>query len=606
MIAIAIVVACGWGVAVLAQAGGLYFETSEGHALRRQAAITFLNALHATYIVVLIAVLPTTAVLAVAAAWSRRRHLRERLTHARPASTISARLLLCAVSVVASLLLLESGAAVWRAWLHRSPRLPEVQVQPDANRVDADGAVAEGRLPHLPTEFPMQSHQPASGAGPLKILVIGESSARRAVLPVVVGRPDRWLAPPARFSPSADRGRQLGARRGNHRAHAQPSGWSEISSRRAVVYVGHNEFQARYAWMRDVDYYLDDDISPRTPRLRLSSSIDRFSPLCRLIEEARERQRLDTIPPRTVTRELVDRPVCTAAETAAIVADFRARLAAIVVYCEQLGTLPILVIPPGNDAGYDPSRSILAPETPKSERVKFAHAVARCAPWRSATGPRRLACSARLRSNIPSSPKRTIAWRGCWHRRGPGMKPGDITPWRECDALPLRCPEPLRQVYRDVAAAHRTALLVDGPSVLEAMSPHGIVGDQFFHDAQHPNLAGYAALAQEILRQLRMRRAFGFPESSPLPVVDVELCARHFKIDAPRWAEICRREIWFFHASAYIRYDPKFRIARAGDYERAADAIRSGIDPADAGMPGWALPPKPAKIHRLSPRLTRK
>ncbi len=40
---------------------------------------------------------------------------------------------------------------------------------------------------------------------------------------------------------------------------------------------------------------------------------------------------------------------------------------------------------------------------------------------------------------------------------------------------------------------HAAVLLVDGPRVLEAISPHGILDDGLFHDAQHPNLRGYVA-----------------------------------------------------------------------------------------------------------------
>ena len=114
--------------------------------------------------------------------------------------------------------------------------------------------------------------------------------------------------------------------------------------------------------MREVAHYLDDDpVSLGVARLSGLASILDFSPLCQLLAETRERQRLDSLPPRIVTRELVDRPVCTAAEFQAITDDFERRLESIAIYCESIGTLPIYVIPPGNDAGFDPSRSVLAP-----------------------------------------------------------------------------------------------------------------------------------------------------------------------------------------------------------------------------------------------------
>ncbi len=88
---------------------------------------------------------------------------------------------------------------------------------------------------------------------------------------------------------------------------------------------------------------------------------------------------------------------------------------------------------------------------------------------------------------------------------------------RECDGMPLRCPEPLRQAYREVAAGHPSVVLVDGPRVLEAKSRHGIIDDRFFHDAQHPNLHGYVALAEDLLNQLCSRGAFSWPAGTNGP-----------------------------------------------------------------------------------------
>ena len=98
----------------------------------------------------------------------------------------------------------------------------------------------------------------------------------------------------------------------------------------------------------------------------------------------------------------------------------------------------------------------------------------------------------------------------------------------------------------------------------------------FFHDAQHPNLHGYVALAEDVMNQLAERHAFSWPAGTPVPVVDPEVCARHFGIDAARWAKVASRDVWFFRAAAYIRYDPRFRNERASEYLRAIAAIGGG------------------------------
>ena len=58
---------------------------------------------------------------------------------------------------------------------------------------------------------------------------------------------------------------------------------------------------------------------------------------------------------------------------------------------------------------------------------------------------------------------------GCWDEAQ-----HHYTLAREADALPMRCPEPFREAYRETAKRHPGLLLIDGPRLLEARSPHGI------------------------------------------------------------------------------------------------------------------------------------
>ena len=55
----------------------------------------------------------------------------------------------------------------------------------------------------------------------------------------------------------------------------------------------------------------------------------------------------------------VDVPVYTSAEYERLLDDFRRRLEAIVAYAERIGALPVLIVPPANDADFEPSRSFL-------------------------------------------------------------------------------------------------------------------------------------------------------------------------------------------------------------------------------------------------------
>ena len=61
--------------------------------------------------------------------------------------------------------------------------------------------------------------------------------------------------------------------------------------------------------------------------------------------------------------------------------------------------------------------------------------------------------------------------------------------------------------------------------MLEAISPNGILGNSLFHDAQHPNLRAYAAIASAVLGELGGRRAFGLRPSAAR-VADPGECAK--------------------------------------------------------------------------------
>ena len=275
--------------------------------------------------------------------------------------------------------------------------------------------------------------------------------------------------------------------------------------------------------------------------------------------------------------------------TKAIEEDFRRRLESIALFCESIGTLPIFVIPACNDAGWDPSRSVLAAATPRAERAAFAKEVAHARALEAKDRPEAVRIYRDLVKRHPEFAEthyrlaRLLEQTAAWDEAR-----DHYVQARELDGMPMRCPEPLRQAYRLVAAKHPSVVLVDGPRVLEAKSRHGFTDGHLFHDAQHPNLQGYVALAEDLMIQLRARDAFGWPDEKPVPPIDAEACARHFDLSAARWAEICKRDQGFFRASAYIRFDPEFRNERAAEYLRAADAIRAGRIARRCRHPGMA------------------
>jgi hypothetical protein len=532
-------------VAVLAMIGPLWLSVIVPRWLVRGATIALLWAIVGVFLVALAAA-PTG--LVVSAIWLRRARRRGERWHG------AARALLLSASCLVGATLLEWGAAAGLSWSHRIPNLPR--------------RFLDDRAPVL------------------RIVVIGESSARGEPYHqwLSVGRIVAWQL--ERVFP--DRRIEVDVRARSGLCLADATRALEGLTRRPdaiLVYAGHNEFQARYGWWRNVGHYAGE--RPERPRReRGLDALARCLSLCALIAETLDRHRVDIPPPAGITRALVDHPTVTPQTYATLRTDFRRRLEATAAYCAQIGALPLLIVPPANDAGFEPNRSVLAPATQPAERSAFARAFLE-ARREEARRPSQAALRYRgLLDRHPEFAEAHFRLARLLERAGQaGEARRHYEQARDLDGFPLRCPTDFQQAYHEVAARHR-AVLVDGPRIFRRLSAEGAPDDRLFHDAHHPVLRGYLALAQELLDQLHARRAFGWPEGVAAPVIDPAECARHFGMDAPKWAEVCAASASFYDRTAYIRYDPSERLEKARRYGEAGRRIAAGSPPAEAGVPG--------------------
>ena len=452
----------------------------------------------------------------------------------------------------------EAGAAFWNAWVHRTPTLP--------------------------TRFP----EPTP-AGQVRLAVLGESSAAGELYQpwLSVGKILAWQLQEA--IPGTTYVAEVLAEPGVtlERMHQKLEGLRQRPDA-VIVYCGHNEFQARFDWARRVGV----SEVPSSRLLRALYEVSQRSPLCRLIYEQTTRARLDA-PPMATPHDLIDSPICTPTETRGILEDFHNRLEAIVSYVEQIGAIPILVVPPGNEAGFEPNRSSLPGDTPAAESegvrqmFKQASALEVTEPDRSLALYRDLVRShpglaeahfrlGRLLQRFGSDAEA----RGCYERA------------RDMDGFPQRCTTSLQKAYRQVASRHG-CILIDGPAELRALNPHGLLDDTLFHDAQHPALRGHMALAEALLRELAQTERLGWPEGRAAPRLDPAACAAHFGIGQAQWAKVCERAAWFAGATASNRFDPTERLAKQRRYEEAARELNQGTEPEATGIPGLGTHPAP-------------
>lgn len=467
-------------------------------------------------------------------------------------------LVLCA-SCVCGLILAEAAAAAWLAWLHR--------------------------LPDMPVRFTERTHP----AGEYSIVVIGGSSALGVPyedwlsVGTIVGRELEQAIPASRFRVDvlAERGATL------EDMHLKLSRLTRKPDL-LIVYSGHNEFLARFTLANQI-YYYDDERSVASRWARLES-LSRVSPLLTLVRENLEKQRVRVLPTLSVgvLERTVGRPVCEPDKAAKLFADFQTRLEAIVSDCKRIGCLPVLIIPPGNDAA-DPNRSYASPSTLTPVR----HALAR-----------RMEL---IRQLEPSDPAQAVAeyrrviseqpgYAHAHHRLARLLESAGLFSEandhyilaRDHDGLPLRCVSPLEAAYRTVAQRHgASVILVDAPAVLRVRSPHGILDGEFFHDAVHPILSGHVALAEAVLARLKARSAFGWPETTPAPRLDPKRCAAQFGINATAWAVVCQRAAAQYEMLSFLTVDPLERMDRRDRLLGLARQIRAGVPLESLAIPGF-------------------
>ena len=452
------------------------------------------------------------------------------------------------VSLGLSLALLEAYSALYRAWTHR--------------------------LPTLPTRF----HPKA--AGETRIVVIGGSSALgEPYRPwVSVGQVLAWklgeASPGRRFE--VEMLARLGASLEDmHHALEGLKDRPDV----LLIDVGHNEFVARFEEERDP--FVDEE--PGAAPLRFLYRLSLRSPFCRVVYATVSRNRLDEGPPLRNRHHLIDPPVCSPSEYAEVRADFARRLEAVVSYAERLGALPIVLIPPSNEGGFEPIRSVVPPSTPAAVR-------------RGLESDFSEAGAAEDRPGVAEGLYRALL------ERHPGFAEAHFRLARllqasgrideanrhyllarVLDGLPIRCTSDFEAIFREVAGRH-DVVLVDGPALLRRRSPTGVLDDHEIQDAHHPNLDGTVGLSEAILRALHDRGALGVSGSAP--TIDPEDCARHFGLDPERWSAVCERTGVHFRRTSGYRYDPAERLAKARAYEEAARALRAGESPEALGLIG--------------------
>lgn len=353
-----------------------------------------------------------------------------------------------------------------------------------------------------------------------------------------------------------------------------------------IIYSGHNEFQSRFGWGRKAPHYR---IEPKVSTPSAFRSARAWSYTAEFLGRNADRFETELAPPPRDVRDPADSPCCTPAEYAATLADYRRRLDGLLDDCDAAGILTVVVVPPANDGAFDPNHSILSADTTPDGRRDF------------------IARFDELLRNPPADPGQATARYRQFIAEQPGFAEShyrlaqlleaagsyeeaheEYIKARDLDGIPFRCPTPFLNACREVARRHGS-IVVDGPRLLEAASPHGILNDRFFVDAHHPGLNTFVIMARDAVRQLKQRKAFGWPDAVPAPRFSLADCVAHFKLDAAAWIHVCVNARNFYLATRGLPRDSAWRLSVANRYEEAVVLLRAGKGPDETGIPSLKI-----------------
>jgi lysophospholipase L1-like esterase len=518
---------------------------------------TVLSVLEVLYPLLFIGLISMTGLSLFGLIVRRGRHARLR--------SLPARGVLAGTTTLLVLIFAEGTSALYLGWLHRLPRLAMAATPPRQAAANDDATV----------------------------VVVGESSAEGVPYKdwFSVGKIVVWQL--RRAIPQRMFHLEVQARAGwtleqMHQKLAESRTRPDL----VILYAGHNEFASRYGWSAEVPYYLDGP-RPWWP-VRMAYHLAKYSPLCRLIRESREQAMVAARPPFRLC-SLADVPSHSKEHHRERLNDFRRRLEMILADLQAAGVLTVLIVPPGNDAGFEPNRSVLPAETPIAQREAFCRDVLEARALESIDPQESVARYRSLIAEQPGFAETHFRLARLLEQAGVHDEAyREFIRARDLDGHPMRCPSGFQAVYRHLAPRFG-AILVDGQEVLHSRALRGQLDDDLFNDAMHPSFEGHLALAEAVLAGLKERHAFGWPDPAFAPSIAPDECASHFDVATATWKEVCRFAARFYTTTLRIRFDPAERNLKRRFYEVGLRRLEEGVSTDLLGLAGVGVRPVRAR-----------
>ena len=545
-----------------------------------QAGLVFLLAAEFIYGMVVVLIALALVVLSVLLIRGRDRRLPE------PWGTAAARGLLLCAALSIGLVAAEVVGAIWQARAHRQTAVPIGGFGRGAETEDSAGPPIAAADVTLPTRFSESSNDRS-----LDVVVLGESSAEGvpyngwlSIGAIVSWRSASCFRAPRPVAALGPDGRHPRGPASEARRAREAPGPTDRLLRPQRVCLSLSPPHV-------IDHYVDS--CRRTAWGTMVEWAERTSSFCGLIQETADKCRL-AIPTPPGRGSLVDVPAYTPGEFRGLLADFHRRLETIASYAERIGAVLVLIVPPSNDADFEPNRSFLPASTSRVEREEFARAF-RAARRTEMTNPALArAMYQRLLVQQPGFAETHYRLARLLEGAGTGTTHMVTSPrpatWT---ATPFAARDHSRTLTGRSQSGTPVSWSTGRPcSARSAVTACWIAACSMTRCIPP---SGDICAGQAVLAALQARGAWAWPASRPAPVIDPSQCAAHFGMQPTSWKYVCA-----IGATTYVKmcrwtHDASERLGKAAVYDAARGHIERGAVPESLGLPNVGIPePVPA------------
>lgn len=345
-----------------------------------------------------------------------------------------------------------------------------------------------------------------------------------------------------------------------------------------LVYTGHNEF------FHDLEEF-------QRPNSEPYAALDGFlsaSPAFRVLSKSIDERLLEWRLYAPNDRRWFERHIASPDVYARRVKRFQMQLQSLAQFCNDQHIPSVWYIPAGNEAGFDPNRTVIPSHFTSARRARIVELMDRAVELHRAGRWRELesACRDGLAEVPEAADFHFYLGLSLAAQRNHAAAAEHFQAALEFDGHPVRANADFRAAIATVAAEFEIPTINAG-DVLRSHTPHGILDDTVFLDHVHPNFSSNYRLGTAGTERILSRDIFTPDTTTAVESVQLASVGEILSDADLRPADLAfayRREADAFEWLCRWRWTNEFRQRRAAQYARWSERLLRGeIVPGDDG-----------------------